>query len=102
MPCQVRVLFAYWRGKFGNPPVEWSSLEDDSTMLNVVHLERKKWLNFEDREKTVVELKAFFLNSLFHLMAAYDSFRISSFHAFFDIFSFSGYVFSCIRPLCTW
>lgn len=44
MPCQVRVLFAYWRGKFGNPPVEWSSLEDDSTMLNVVHLERKKWL----------------------------------------------------------
>jgi len=30
----------------------------------------------------VVELKAFSFNSLFHWMAAYDSFHIPSFHYF--------------------
>jgi hypothetical protein len=47
------------------------------------------------------QLKAFFFNSLFHWMAAYDCFHISSFHDFFFYFFllFLFRCFSCIRPV---
>jgi hypothetical protein len=54
-----------------------------SALLNVVRNDR----NFEDNERTVVDLKAFF-NTLYHWMTAYEYFHIYSFHGFFSLFSF--------------
>jgi hypothetical protein len=47
--------------------------------------------SFEDSERMVVKLKAFFFNTLFQWMVAYKCFHISSFHDFFCR------CFSCIR-----
>jgi hypothetical protein len=45
--------------------------------------------NFEDRERTVVELNVFFFKTLYHRMIAYNCFHISSVHDFLDILTFS-------------
>jgi hypothetical protein len=50
-------------------------------------------------ETKVTGLKAFFFNSLFYRMGAYDCFHISSFHDFFIFFLFLVKCFSCIRLL---
>jgi hypothetical protein len=50
----------------------------------------------------VLELNAFFFNSIFHWMAAYDSFHIYSFREFLILFLFLVRCFSCICSLFTW
>lgn len=52
----------------------------------------------------VAELKAFFFNSLFQLMAAYDYFLISSFHDFFFFYLLSFFLLGVplVYVLCTW
>jgi hypothetical protein len=66
-------------------------VEDYSALLNVVYLERKKCRVFENCERMVVELKAFFFKTLYQWTNAYDCLHISSFPDFFFIcFSLSG------------
>ena len=45
--------------------------------------------SFEDRETMVVELKSFFLKTLFHSTSALDL-NLLSFHNFLDLFSLSS------------
>jgi len=60
--------------------------------------------SFEDRERTVAVLKAFFFNSLFQWRTTYDYFRICSFHDF--SFLFKSFIFfwldvSFVYVICT-
>jgi hypothetical protein len=55
--------------------------------------------SFEDSERMVAELKALFFYFLFQ---SYDCFHISSFHDFFDLFSFFYSLMFLFYTLCTW
>jgi hypothetical protein len=46
--------------------------------------------NFEDRERTVVKLKSFFFNSLYHWTVALDYLNLLGFQYFLDIFYLSS------------
>jgi hypothetical protein len=46
--------------------------------------------DFEDYERTMIELKAVFFNTLYHWMTDFDCFQFFSFHDFLDLLSFSG------------
>jgi len=51
---------------------EYSIVEDDFAMLNVMYLERKKNdQSFEDCERMMVKLKAFFFKTLYQYMCVY-------------------------------
>ncbi len=56
-----------------------------SCLIRCIWRERNDW-SFEDSERTVKELKDFFLKTLYHRIAAMDL-NISSFHVFLDVFS---------------
>jgi hypothetical protein len=81
MPRRVKDLFACWRGQLGSPQSEaiWKMLPP--CLMWCIWRERNDW-NFEESERTVVELNTFF-NILYQWMAAYKCFHISSFHDFF-------------------
>jgi hypothetical protein len=53
------------------------------------HWRKKNDQNFKGRERTSVELKAFFFKTLYHWAAVFD-FNVSSFQVFLDLFSFSS------------
>jgi hypothetical protein len=64
-------------------------MEDDTVLPYVVFLEEKNDQNFEDHEQTSVELKAFFLKTLYCWVAAFI-FNISSCQVFLYLFSSSS------------
>jgi hypothetical protein len=93
MPSRVVDLFACWRGQVGRLHFDavWKMIP--SCLMWCLWRERNDQ-NFEDRERTLVELNAmiliflafFFFKTLYHWAAVFD-FNISSFQAFLDIFS---------------
>jgi hypothetical protein len=87
MPRQVVDLFDYWRGQFGcsYSTTMWEIIR--SCIMWCIWRERNK-CNFEDRERTMVDLKAFFFSTRYHLAVAYDYFFLFLFLSFFFFFFF--------------
>ena len=94
-------LFAYWRGYFVNPHsvAVWKLVP--SCLMLCIWRERND-RNFEDRNRTMVELKAFFFNTLYQWMAILGCFQFSSFRNFLDHFSLTSLVFLFYTSPCTW
>ena len=90
-----------WRGQWGSPQSEaiWKMIPP--YLMWCIWKERNDRI-FEDSERTVVELKAFFFNTLYQWMVAYECFHISSFHALFGLFFLFWLGVSLVYFLCTW
>jgi hypothetical protein len=87
MPRRVVDLFACWRRLGGTPQTAdvWKMV---LSCPFAVSLEEINDRNFEDCERTVVELKSFF-KILYHWTIALD-FNLLSFHNFLELFSRSS------------
>jgi len=68
MPSRVIDLFACWKAQGGR------------TQFGAFGGKGNNW-SFEDRKRTLVDLKALFFKTLYHWVVAFD-FNISSFHIF--------------------
>jgi hypothetical protein len=66
-----------------------SCVEDGSALHFVVSLEGENYRCFEDRERTVVDLKSFFFKNLYHWIDALDL-NLLNFHEFLELFSISS------------
>jgi hypothetical protein len=85
MPSRVVDLFACWRGIFGG------------TQSAVVWKIVPSYRSFKDRERTVVELKYFFFNTLYFCTIAFVFPNLLSFHDYsFFFFFLLLRCFSCI------
>lgn len=89
MPRRVVDLFACWTAEFGSiHSVAVCKMISSCLMWCIWRGSNDQ--SFEDSERIVVELKAFFFNTLYHLTVAYDCFHISSFFDFLVLCTFFG------------
>jgi hypothetical protein len=99
MPRQAVYLFACWRCQFNSSHSSPLRKMISSCIMWCIRRESND-RRFEDCERTVVELQAFFFNTLYHWATAYDYFPISE---FLSLCSFSSKVFllyiSCVLGL---
>jgi hypothetical protein len=65
-------------------------MEDGSSVCNVVYLEITQYLNFEDCERRVIELKTIMFKSIYVWMIDYNSACFSNFLEFMDLYSSSS------------
>jgi hypothetical protein len=102
MHRRVEDLFACWKGLSGSPhsAAVWEMIP--SCLMWYFWMERND-RSFEDCERTMLELKSFFFNTLYYWAATLDYPILLGFHNFLTFFSLSSNVFllytSCIPGL---